>query len=734
MASQVSPGVVIRERDLTNSTIVNSQALRGAIVAAFEKGPVDQVVAINSQKELVDTFGIPNDSIAQDWFVASEFLNYGGRLAVARAVDTGALNASTGTGVLVKNETEWDGTGDTFVARTAGSWGNSLSVVAVDRGFDQIVTLASTPATTSDGTTLTFVSGKTAKLYDWDGVTNTGNVVLQGTSGLITSSDLLDIPDTGVIAAIDTFTGTGAPGSNDRTAGTFTNVDATGGGSGAKFTVVITALGEVTVTLTSGGTGYSDNQVLTISSTQLTAIGAGSVTFQVNGIVNTTIVVSSAVDWYRNTSVTAGAFSIKLSQIGPRPGTSAQGANLGFSRDEFHIAVIDVSTGVVLESLQYLSKLDGGKTPEGANTYYKTVINQVAENIFVGDFASSDIVSGTGDDWTGGLTVTAQTSGGALALFAGGFYTDDLASGNDASFAYSSEDYEIFRAFDEFDIDFILMGGSMPSAAETLAKANKVVDIASARKDCVAFISPDITAQVGTSGTPLTATQQKENTIEFFNGIQSTSYAVFDSGYKYLYDRFNDKFRYVPCNGDVAGLCVSTSAQLADWYSPAGLNRGSLRNAVKLAYNPNQSDRDELYQARINPIVSLRGSGITLFGDKTGLSSPSAFDRINVRRLFLNVERRVDALAQGVLFEQNDTATRTGFSSAVTSYLAEIKADRGLTDFLVVCDESNNTPSVIDRNEFVADIYLQPTRSINFVTITLTATRTGVSFEEVVGR
>lgn len=735
MASQVSPGVIIRERDLTNATIVNSQALRGAIVAAFEKGPVDQVVAINSQKEFIDTFGIPNDSIAQDWFVASEFLNYGGRLAVARAVDTGALNASTDGGVLVKNETEWDGTGDTFVARTAGSWGNSLSVVAVDRGFDQIVTLASSPATTTDGTTLTFVSGKTAKLYDWDGVTKTGNVVLQGSSGAITSSDLLDVPDTGVISAIDTFTGIAAPGSNDRTAGTFTNVDATGGGgSGAKFTVVITALGAVTVTLTSGGTGYSDNQVLTISSTELAAIGAGSVTFQVNGIVNTTIAVSSAVDWYRNTSVTVGAFSIKLSQIGPRPGTSAQGANLGFSRDEFHIAVIDKTTGVVLETAQYLSKLQGGKTPEGSNTYYKTVINETAQNVFVGDFATANILTGSGDDWTVGLTVTAQTNGGALALFDGGFYSDDLASGNDASFGYSAEDYEIFRAFDEFDVDFILMGGSMSTSAETLAKANKVVDIASDRKDCVAFVSPDITNQVGTSGTPLTANQQKQNTIDFFNGIQSTSYAVFDSGYKYLYDRFNDKFRYVPCNGDVAGLCVSTSAQLADWYSPAGLNRGSLRNAVKLAYNPNQSDRDELYQARINPIVSLRGSGITLFGDKTALSSPSAFDRINVRRLFLNVERRVDALAQGVLFEQNDTATRSGFSSAVASYLAEIKADRGLADFLVVCDDSNNTPSVIDRNEFVADIYLQPTRSINFITITLTATRTGVSFDEVVGR
>lgn len=733
MASQVSPGVVIRERDLTNATVVNTQALRGAIVAAFQKGPVDQVVAINSQKELIDTFGTPNDEIAQDWFVASEFLNYGGRLAVSRAAGAGALNASSGSaGVLVKNDTEWDGTGDTFVARTAGSWGNNLSVIAVDKGFDQIITLANAPAVVADGTTLTFLSGKTAKLYDWDAGTKTGNIV-NVTGGAVTTSDDLDIPDTGVISAIDTFTGNGADAL--RSVGTYNAVTATGGtGNGATFNVVVATGGAATVTLVNGGTGYSDNQVLTISDASLGNGGGANITFQVNGIVNSAIDVTAASDWYRNTSVAVGNFSVKLSQVGPRPGTSQQGANLGFSRDEFHIAIVDKSTGVVLETFQYLSKLDGGKTPEGANTFYKTIINQSARNVFVGDFATANVLTGSGDDWTGGLSVTSQSGQGAIALFDGGYYKDDLAGGDDDDFDYSPDDYEIFRTFDEFDIDFLLMGGSMASAASTLAKANKIADIASERKDCVAFISPDITDQIGTSGTPLTTAQQKSNTIDFFAGIQSTSYAVFDSGYKYLYDRFSDKYRYIACNGDVAGLCVSTSAQLADWYSPAGLNRGSLRNAAKLAYNPNQADRDELYQARINPIVSLRGSGITLFGDKTALSSPSAFDRINVRRLFLNIERRVDSLAQSVLFEQNDTTTRAGFSSAVTSYLAEIKADRGLADFLVVCDESNNTPSVIDRNEFVADIYLQPTRSINFITITLTATRTGVSFEEVVGR
>ena len=247
------------------------------------------------------------------------------------------------------------------------------------------------------------------------------------------------------------------------------------------------------------------------------------------------------------------------------------------------------------------------------------------------------------------------------------------------------------------------------------------------------FVSPYRGNQIGSAGA-LNKVQQKENTLAFFAGMTSTSYAVFDSGYKYMYDRFNDKYRYIPCNGDIAGLCVSTSTALDDWFSPAGLSRGGVRNAIKLAYNPTKADRDELYSARINPVVSVAGSGIVLYGDKTALASPSAFDRINVRRLFLNIEKRVEGLAKGVLFELNDELTRSNFSAAVNAYLSEVQARQGLQDYLVVCDTSNNTPDVIDRNEFVAELFLKPTRSINYVTVTFTATRTGVSFSEVVGR
>ena len=375
-----------------------------------------------------------------------------------------------------------------------------------------------------------------------------------------------------------------------------------------------------------------------------------------------------------------------------------------------------------------------GKSSEGANTYYRTIVNEQSDYIFTGQHPTAGIdpsTAGAGISW--GFDSTYM-SGSMFALSANS--ENDLDDGED-SYAYTNAEvgdaYDLFLDTEETEVDFVLMGGSMALETETKAKASKVISIAVSRKDCVAFVSPHKGNQIGTNGA-LSATQQKENTINFFNGLTSTSYAVFDSGYKYFYDRFNDKYRYLACNGDVAGLCVATSATLDDWYSPAGLNRGSLRNAIRLAFNPNKADRDELYQSRINPIVSFPGSGVTLFGDKTALASPSAFDRINVRRLFLNVEKRVGELGKQVLFELNDVTTRSSFSSAVNSYLNEIQARRGVIDYLVVCDESNNTPEVIDRNEFVAELYIKPTRSINYVTITFTATKTGVSFSEVVGR
>ena len=725
MASQVSPGIVIKERDLSNAVITGAQQITAAFASTFQKGPINEIVNISSQKEMIDVFGKPSDANAEDWYVASEFLNYGGRLAVVRAA-TSVLNATAnGTGVLVRNDFDFEagtGSSQTFLAKTAGTWGNSLKVVVVDRGYDQILTFDKAPdATPVVGSTLTFASGKTAVVGSYDSTTKevTVNNVL---GGLISAGDSI----TETEDPIASFTHNGVTEAG-RTPGTYNPAAHAGG---ASFRVVVADAGAgvggaVTVTLLTAGDGYEIGDTITLAGANTG--GGTDIIVTVATILDDETGVSAVRDWYTNTAI--GTTGLTLASIGPRPGTSVYASSRGIANDEIHVIVIDTtgnisgSANTIVERFTYLSKLSDGKGSEGGNIYYKNVLNEQSAFVYTG----ADLATNFGD-------TAVEMNGNDFAIY--GFDSTDLTGGTD-DYSYDNGEvgnaYDLFLDTEESVVDFILMGGSMALESETKAKASKVISIATARKDCVAFVSPHKGTQVGTSGA-LTTSQQKVNTINFFNGLTSTSYAVFDSGYKYFYDRFNDKYRYIPCNGDIAGLCVATSSTLDDWYSPAGVNRGSLRNAVKLAYNPNKADRDELYQARINPIVSFPGSGVTLFGDKTALSSPSAFDRINVRRLFLNVQKRAEGLAKQVLFEQNDETTRASFASALNSYMSEVQARRGVTDFLVVCDDSNNTPDVIDRNEFVAEIYIKPTRSINYITVTLTATKTGVSFAEVVGR
>ena len=742
MASQVSPGIVIKERDLSNAVITGAQQITAAFASTFQKGPINEIVNINSQKQMIDVFGKPSDANAEDWYVASEFLNYGGRLAIVRAA-TSVLNATaTGTGVLVRNDLDFEagtGSSQTFVAKTAGTWGNSLKVVVVDRGYDQIITFDKAPDVTPVvGSTLTFTSGKTAVVGTYNSTTRevaVNNVL----GGLISAGDSI----TETEDPIASFTHNGVTEAG-RTPGTY---NPTAHAGGASFRVVVAQGAEildlndplnpisfdpaqyegdaVTVTLLTAGDGYEIGDTITLAGANT---GGGSdIIVTVATILDDETGVSAVRDWYINTAI--GTTGLTLASIGPRPGTSVYASSRDIANDEVHVIVIDTtgnisgSANTIVERFTYLSKLSDGKGSEGGNTYYKTVLNEQSSFVYTG----ADLAANFGD--------TAEEMDGVdFAIY--GFVPTNLTGGTD-DYSYDNGEvgnaYDLFLDTEETTVDFVLMGGSMPLESETKAKASKVISIAASRKDCIAFVSPHKGSQVGSSGA-LTTSQQKTNTINFFNGLTSTSYAVFDSGYKYFYDRFNDKYRYIPCNGDIAGLCVATSSALDDWYSPAGVNRGSLRNAVKLAYNPNKADRDELYQARINPIVSFTGSGVTLFGDKTALASPSAFDRINVRRLFLNIQKRAEGLAKQVLFDQNDETTRASFASALNSYMSEVQARRGVTDFLVVCDESNNTPDVIDRYEFVAEVYIKPTRSINYITVTLTATKTGVSFAEVVGR
>ncbi len=636
MASQVSPGIVIKERDLSNAVVTGASAIRAAIASTFRKGPVGKIVNIGSERELIDTFGTPAEANAADWLVASEFLRYGGQLAVVRAA-TGVLNATLdGSAVLIGSKEAWDagvGSSEQFAARDAGADGNNLRVVVVDHGPTK----------------------KAAK----------------NGHGLSVGDTLSDgVTDHEVYSVID---------ANN-------------------------------VTIIEGANPAADGNSFTFSD-------------------------FSASDW--NTQP-IGSTGLTYKAIGPRPGTSAFASERYLSNDEVHIAVVDESTNTIVERITYVSKISDGKTPEGASSYWKDAVNETSSYIYGSALAANQQTT-LGENPGSAVASYGATSGSpkkfaAILATAGG----SLSGGTD-DYAYTSG--EVASAYDEFldteqtTVDFVLMGGSMGNETDTKAKAGSVAAVANSRKDCVAFISPFNGNQVATSGgAALSPADQLTNTVNYFSSIGSSSYVILDSGIKYTYDRFNDKYRYIGCNGDVAGLCVSTSAILDDWFSPAGLNRGAVQNVVKLAFNPNKAQRDELYTNRINPIVSLPGTGPVLFGDKTGLASPSAFDRINVRRLFLNIEKRARGLAEGVLFEQNDTTTRSNFSASIGSYLAEVQARRGLTDFLVVCDETNNTPEVIDRNEFVAELFLKPTRSINFVTVTVTATRTGVSFAEVVGR
>ena len=637
MASQVSPGVVIRERDISTGVLTGVSGLRAGIASSFRSGPVGKITNIVSERDLINVFGAPAEANAADWLVASEFLRYGGQLAVVRA-ETGVLNATLdGTAVLVGSKEDYEagaGSSEKFIARTAGADGNNLHVVIVDKGPDFTITK----------------SGHGLSV----GGTYTDDAAV--------GHEVVEVVDANTVRIIQ---GTSAP------------------------------------TPASGDTSVA------FSNSQWNSTGIGST-------------------------------GLTFKEVGPRPGTSAFASERFISHDEVHVAVIDTSTNTIVERQLYLSKLLDGKSTEGASTYWQSYINEYSNFIYAGVLTSAEFTT-LGEDpgassASYGATAAAPVNLARILKTAGG----GLSGGTD-DYAYTTGEisaaYTQFQDTEETSIDFVLMGGSMGNEADTLVKAGAVAAVANARKDCIAFISPFNGNQVASSGNvALTPAQQLENTIDYFSSIGSSSYVVKDSGLKYTYDRFNDKYRYIGTNGDIAGICVSTSQIGDDWISPAGTSRGGLQNVVKLAFNPNKSARDDLYTASINPVVAFPGSGPILFGDKTALASPSAFDRINVRRLFLNIEKRARLLAEGVLFEQNDTITRASFNAALSGYLSEVQARRGVTDFLVVCDETNNTPEVVDRNEFVAEIFIKPTRSINFVTVTVTATKTGVSFAEVVGR
>lgn len=401
------------------------------------------------------------------------------------------------------------------------------------------------------------------------------------------------------------------------------------------------------------------------------------------------------------------------------PDTSDYATAKGASKDELHIVISD-NTGyitgtqdTILETFAFVSKASDAKNPDGSSNYYKDVINARSKWIWWGNHPTG--ANNWGTRCANNTTFTAL-SAPKTYNFTGG--VDSAPSTGDLE-----NSYDLFLNPDAVTVSLLLSGETTGSTIP-----NKLISIAESRKDCLVFLSPDFGDAVNNMG------NESTDVLATRNGHTSSSYAVMDSGWKYQYDKYNDVYRWLPLNGDIAGLCVRTDNERDPWFSPAGLNRGVIKNVVKLSWNPTKAERDELYIKGVNPVVTFPGEGTILYGDKTMLSRPSAFDRINVRRLFIILEKTIARASRSSLFEFNDEFTRAQFINLVEPYLRDVQGRRGIFDFRVVCDETNNTSEIIDRNEFVGDIYIKPARSINFIQLNFVAVRTGVSFDEIVGQ
>ena len=712
MSFLVSPGVSVREVDLTNVVPAVATSV-GAIAGAFQKGPVSSVTTITSEVELVRTFGKPNSSNFEAWFTASNFLQYADNLKVVRAA-SGILNAGANSGILIRDDDHYqasfeDGSGShgEWAARTAGTHGNSLGVDICPsaRAFAQPLG------------SLNLVNGAGA----------VGDLSItvdnqDATDATIAIGDIISFQTASAVVAT--------------VAGAITVA--------TKNLVVDGNSGTIVVGDRVLGAGISDGDVV---------VKVASITDQQNLVLDKAIIVANDIplvfskdtqveskgEEYEVTAVSSETLTIRflddpagagLQTIIPdnslitrrwrfsdlfdsAPGTSAWStANGRGEKDEIHVAVYDTTgdvtgfdvdvagqrTAAMIEVFANMSKNPNAKTSEGSNNYYSDVIFAQSQFIYWTDHLAAgsnwgtDIATGTDYTLVSGVDVSALTGG-----------TDDYSvTAGEVELAY-----DLFANTETLDINLVL-GGASSAVADTEAAMDThvtmITSLVETRRDCVGFVSPYRGATVGIADS-ITATK---NVVDGFNTCPSSSYMVFDSGYKYMYDKYNDVFRFVPLNGDTAGLCAFTD-QIADsFFSPAGFNRGNVRGAVKLSFNPTKAERDQLYKARINPVVNFPGQGVVLFGDKTALSKPSAFDRINVRRLFLLLEKAISTAAKFQLFEFNDEFTRAQFRNLVEPFLRDIQGRRGITDFSVVADGTNNTGEVIDRNEFVADIFIKP--------------------------
>ena len=712
-----SPGIVVREVDLTVGRVDATNGGIGALVAPFAKGPVDVPVLVGNEADLLANFGEPSntDKHYEHWMVASSYLAYGGNMRVVRADDDDLKNGFVGAGATPKikslehyNQLGYDEntiSGVTFAARNPGSWSNGVKVAIIDAKADQILTGISTNATLPEISVGYGVTQAISSTLPGSGSTTTLDGHLKGVITAISGTDV----SVKVLAHVSA-------------AGTVTEVD-------------YQPLGVY---------AFSSSGNVAIHSTgQTTAVGTTS--------------YDSQKDWFDQQTISLTGSTLYWNTLSDRPGTSQYAAGRDSRFDEVHVVVIDDNgsvsgnAGTILEKHLSLSKAKDAEYSVGSTAYWRKYIANNSRYVFAGSEPASTTVNGYSSGFTletdtgwdqNAQGITFAAAGSSTLTLGGGLNYDggtDISSSGalTSTLAKLSSGYGLFENTDNYDVDFLLMGSANYSKETAQALANKLIAVAEARQDALAFISPYRLAFLNDSAVGTVTVNSDaditDNLISFYAPITSSTYAVFDSGYKYMYDRFSDTFRYVPLNGDVAGTCARNDLNNFPWFSPAGTSRGAILNAVKLAYNPSKAQRDRLYSNRINPVIFSPGDGIVLFGDKTGFAKASAFDRINVRRLFIYLEQAVSAAAKDQLFEFNDEVTRTNFVNIIEPFLRDVQAKRGIFDYVVICDETNNTAAVIDNNEFVADIFVKPNRSINFIGLTFVATRTGVSFEEVIG-
>ena len=677
MAFQVSPGVQVREIDVTNVVPAVSSTI-GAFAGEFSWGPVDEVRTIVSEKELVSVFGAPKEAGSdgyntvlgkkEHFYSAANFLKYGNNLKVVRAsngISAGStgemLNATTGSaGLLIKNSTHYyesnyhtgsaAGSAGLFAARCAGSLGNSLkvSMCASANAFSQ-----------SDVTTVNNASNEAVGQKD------------------ITVAD------------------------------------------GSKFVVgdIITFAGDA-------------NQY------KISAISSNDITIHLKSDKSQGLQVeaSNGVNISREWE-----FAPNFTKA---PGSSPDAVANGMSNDELHVIVIDEDgkiTGIVgeiLEVFEGLSQASDAKDSEGNSNYYVDKIRYNSNYIFWTNHDSA--LSEAGNTFAAAAAVSQSESANTFDtndLPLGGSLTNGADGYRLTSGAKNTANTNFFGDAETQDVDFIISGplsgasagNEVTTLAEATTQANALIALCEARKDCMAIISPRKQDCVNNSG------NESANIITFAESLSSSSYAVLDSAWCYQYDKYTDNYCYVPACAHTAGLMARTDSDRDAWFSPAGFNRGQILGITKLSFNPNQAERDALYKKRVNPVVTFPGEGTVLFGDKTLLSSASAFDRINVRRLFIVMEKAIATAAKFQLFEFNDAFTRAQFRATIEPFLRQVKGRRGIVDFQVVCDDTNNPQSVVDANQFQASIFVKPNRSINFITLNFVAARSGVEFEEVYG-